>query len=231
MALTPQEQRQLLMDLVSGRISKAEYDEIIYNQRVRDLKTASGQAPNPLTETEKRLFTRAASNMNTTLTPVTSQPEEELTPGGRPLFPGTQLTPDPVPDYEDPIGMYSPEYRDGSAPFQVTETAKEISETVTPTPTAMKYNLLGQVGPEGQTNQDAPEGGPYVYDTPPGQGNNLGLDASGQPITAPVSGGGVGNGNGGNGDDTTVDTTTSFVDSQIWEYEGNKFVVWQVPET
>ena len=25
--------------------------------------------------------------------------------------------------------------------------------------------------------------------------------------------------------------STGFVDSQIWEYEGNKFVVWQVPGT
>ena len=97
MALTPKEERQLLMDLVSGRITKAQYDEIRYNQRIRDLRTSAGAPPNPLTEAEKALFTRAASNMNTTPTPVTSQPEEELTPGGRPLFPGTQLTPNPVP--------------------------------------------------------------------------------------------------------------------------------------
>ena len=41
----------------------------------------------------------------------------------------------------------------------------------------MKYNLLGQLGPEGEVNQDAPQGGPYVFDNPPGQGNNPGIEA------------------------------------------------------
>ena len=41
----------------------------------------------------------------------------------------------------------------------------------------MKYNLLGQLGPEGQINSDAPEGGEYIYDNPPGQGNNPGISA------------------------------------------------------
>ena len=41
----------------------------------------------------------------------------------------------------------------------------------------MKYNLLGQLGPEGEVNQDAPQGGPYVFDNPPGQGNNPGIGA------------------------------------------------------
>ena len=39
----------------------------------------------------------------------------------------------------------------------------------------MKFNLLGQRGPQGQTNPDAPEAGPYIYDTPPGRGDNKGL--------------------------------------------------------
>ena len=39
----------------------------------------------------------------------------------------------------------------------------------------MKYNLLGQKGIEGTINQDAPEAGPYIYDTPPGKGKNKGV--------------------------------------------------------
>ena len=39
----------------------------------------------------------------------------------------------------------------------------------------MKYNLLGQQGSEGQSNPDAPEAGPYIYDTPPGRGDNKGV--------------------------------------------------------
>ena len=46
----------------------------------------------------------------------------------------------------------------------------------------MKYNLLGQTGPEGQTNPDAPEGGPYIYDEAPGFGDNKGLNAKGTPV-------------------------------------------------
>ena len=39
----------------------------------------------------------------------------------------------------------------------------------------MKFNLLGQRGTQGETNPDAPEAGPYIYDTPPGRGDNKGL--------------------------------------------------------
>ena len=91
MALTAQERRQLLIDLVSGRISQEEYNSIMQYQLRRDAQTNLGMAPLPLTEAEKRLIQRANSGRNTTVTPVTSQPEEELTPGGRPLFPGTQI--------------------------------------------------------------------------------------------------------------------------------------------
>lgn len=38
-----------------------------------------------------------------------------------------------------------------------------------------KYNLIGQLGTEGTTNPKSPEGGPYIYDTPPGLGDNKGL--------------------------------------------------------
>ena len=42
----------------------------------------------------------------------------------------------------------------------------------------MKYNLLGQRGPEGEINPDAPEGGQYIYDNPPGTGDNLGIQGT-----------------------------------------------------
>jgi hypothetical protein len=54
----------------------------------------------------------------------------------------------------------------------------------------MKYNLLGQRGPEGQTNPASPEAGPYIYDEAPGLKNgvpspdaeNKGLDSKGNPV-------------------------------------------------
>ena len=230
MALTAQERRQLLIDLVSGRISQEEYNSIMQYQLRRDAQTNLGMTPLPLTEAEKRLIQRANSGRNTTVTPVTSQPEEELTPGGRPLFPGTQLESDQITVTDT----------DGGRPddFVPDEDEQAYLDSISPTtdsgsgsggPKPQRYNLLGQVGPEGETNPDAPEAGPYIYLQGPGFGNNLGLDAQGNPITeAPSTGG------GGDGTDTgsgTADDPESFVNSQIWEYNGEKHVVWQVPNT
>ena len=43
------------------------------------------------------------------------------------------------------------------------------------------YNLLGQTGPKGQTNPDAVQAGPYIYDSPPGRGDNKGLGQTSTP--------------------------------------------------
>jgi len=72
MALTAQERRQLLIDLVSGRISQEEYNSIMQYQLRRDAQTSQGMTPLPLTEAEKRLIQRANSGRNTTVTPTTS---------------------------------------------------------------------------------------------------------------------------------------------------------------
>ncbi len=51
----------------------------------------------------------------------------------------------------------------------------------------MKFNLLGQQGPEGQSNPDAPEAGPYIYDTPPGRGDNKGLSTVAGQVIGPAN--------------------------------------------
>ena len=229
MALTAIERRQLLIDLVSGRISQEEYNSIMQYQLRRDAQTSQGMAPLPLTEAEKRLLQRANSGRNTTVTPVTSQPEEELTPGGRPLFPGTQLESDPI-TVTDEIGGRPDDYVPDEDEQAYLDSISPTTDSGSGGPKPDRYNLLGQVGPEGETNPDAPEAGPYIYLQGPGFGNNLGLDAQGNPITeAPSTG-------GGSGDETdtgsgTADDPESFVNSQIWEYNGEKHVVWQVPNT
>ena len=51
----------------------------------------------------------------------------------------------------------------------------------------MAYNLLGQQGPKGSRNPDpnlSDAEATYLYDNPPGQGENKGLDASGNPVDA-----------------------------------------------
>ena len=45
----------------------------------------------------------------------------------------------------------------------------------------MKYNLDGQKGPEGEINPDNLAAGPYIYDGPPGQGDNKGLTTDKNP--------------------------------------------------
>ena len=51
----------------------------------------------------------------------------------------------------------------------------------------MAYNLLGQQGPKGSRNPDpnlSDAEATYLYDNPPGQGDNKGLDARGNPVDA-----------------------------------------------
>ena len=49
----------------------------------------------------------------------------------------------------------------------------------------MAYNLLGQQGTYGNRNPDpnlSAEEATYLYDNPPGQGDNKGLNAKGKPV-------------------------------------------------
>lgn len=65
----------------------------------------------------------------------------------------------------------------------------------------MKFNLLGQPGPEGQINPDAPEAGPYIYDEQPGTPNPDGDVNPGISAPAPVASTGGGDDNSGNNND------------------------------
>ncbi len=73
----------------------------------------------------------------------------------------------------------------------------------------MKYNLLGQLGPAGQTNSAAPEAGPYSYDTPPGQGDNPGLSSTGKKVDQPNNNGGSGRNEGGGNNNQQPSRTIS----------------------
>ena len=238
MALTPLEERQLLMDLVSGHISKAEYDEIRYNQSLRDLKKSSNQPVNPLTESEKRLFTRAMANqpkpapqvidVTSRSAGITNQfgtpPQDDKkinvtdTVGGRPD--------DFVPDEEEQ------EYLDSTTSTESTTTESTTTETVTEQPDEYGFTPSQYKAGIAIYRKDAPAGGERVFSTESlrqalGNGYSLtpvditeGPDAgtSAEEVTSGVT-------------SSSAEVSTGFVDSQIWEYEGNKFVVWQVPGT
>ena len=254
MALTPQENRQLLIDLVSGRISKKEYDEVLYSQRVRDLRIANNQAPSPLTETEKRLFTRAAQSTQPTVPTVNDQgvidvssidtttrgsttnqfgtPPQDVqsTPpivvddvGGRPL--------DFVPDQEEQEYLESVVTTPPVTTPPVT-TPPVTTPPVTETPDEYGYTPSQYKAGIAIYRKDAPAGGERVFsnaDLKQAFNNGYTLTAvditegpdagtSAEEVTSGVTSG-------------SAELSTGFVDSQIWEYEGNKFVVWQVPGT
>ena len=52
----------------------------------------------------------------------------------------------------------------------------------------MKFNLLGQQGPEGEkVIQMHLKLGPYIYDTPPGRGDNKGLSTVRGQVLGPAN--------------------------------------------
>jgi hypothetical protein len=244
MALTPLEERQLLMDLVSGRISKAEYDEIRYNQKIRDIKKSNNQPVNPLTETEKRLFTRAIANqpkpapqvidVTSRSAGITNQfgtPPQDIPPSGPSAVVAGPTTPNYVDDRPPMDEVEEQVYE--STPTESTTTESTTTETVTTETVTEQPDEYGFTPSQYKAGiaiyrKDAPAGGERVFSTESlrqalGNGYSLtpvditeGPDAgtSAEEVTS-----------------SSAEVSTGFVDSQIWEYEGNKFVVWQVPGT
>ena len=249
MALTPLEERQLLMDLVSGRISKAEYDEIRYNQKIRDIKKSNNQPVNPLTETEKRLFTRAIANqpkpapqvidVTSRSAGITNQfgtPPQDIPPSGPSAVVAGPTTPNYVDDRPPMDEVEEQVYESTSTESTSTESTSTESTTTTETVTEQpdEYGFTPSQYKAGIAiyRKDAPAGGERVFSTESlrqalGNGYSLtpvditeGPDAgtSAEEVTSGVT-------------SSSSEVSTGFVDSQIWEYEGNKFVVWQVPGT
>ena len=250
MALTPLEERQLLMDLVSGRISKAEYDEIRYNQKIRDIKKSNNQPVNPLTETEKRLFTRAIANqpkpapqvidVTSRSAGITNQfgtPPQDIPPSGPSAVVAGPTTPNyvddrpPMDEVEEQV-YESTSTESTSTESTSTESTTTTTETVTEQPDEYGFTPSQYKAGIAIYRKDAPAGGERVFSTESlrqalGNGYSLtpvditeGPDAgtSAEEVTSGVT-------------SSSSEVSTGFVDSQIWEYEGNKFVVWQVPGT
>lgn len=240
MALTAQERRQLLIDLVSGRISQEEYNSIMQYQLRRDAQTSLGMTPLPLTEAEKRLIQRANSGRNTTVTPVTSQPEEELTPGGRPLFPGTQLESDPPITVTDTDGGrpddYVPDedeqaYLDSISP----ETGGGGGEPLYWGRYDSGSWATSTMAADGKPNVDPDAGFTWAWELPEFDGTkeDYKSDKSLEEILGQITDSDSLDDSlddSGEGDSSSA-SSESFVNSQIWEYNGEKHVVWQVPNT
>jgi len=250
MALTPQEERQLLIDLVSGRITKAEYEEIRYNQRVRDLRTASGQAPNPLTETEKRLFSRATQTTQPTLPTVNDQGVIDVsTIDTTTRSPGiTNQFGTPPQDLPDTMGAQEQAAFEkalevgGTAAVPEEQPRKEeitteptTTETVTEQPDEYGFTSADYKAGIPIYRKDAPAGGERVFtnaDLKTALGNGYSLTTV--DITeGPDAGTSAEDAGADQVTDTTAVTTTNtgFADSMIWEYQGKKHVVFQIPGT
>ena len=161
--------------------------------------------------------------VETTTTEATS--DEELTPGGRPLFPGTKLESDSIvvtdteggrpDDFE--IDQEEQRFLDR---VKAEATGTPVEETVEEEKNKA-WNAIGQKGPVGDSN----EGYEYKFNAPPGQGDNPGVSNIGDPDPEPVENKGTIIEGG------EFEEQQTFTDSQIWERDGNKYVVWQIPDT
>lgn len=259
MALTPQEQRQLLLDLTSGRISKAEYDEIIYNQTIRDVRTSAGAAPIPLTEAEKRLFERANSPINDRgFSPRTSgNPDQSLIPGV------PQKDVDQIIPPQSEFGPSIPIDPETGFPFEGDEMGVDEEKAFMPymdTTDAMGvdeekiFNKALEDQKKKQGNQGGSGGGSgglYIVVGQPGSytirevdsGNQNEVDSGMSKQAAQetadalnaqfvdsASDSSSDSGSDGSGESGS-DESQSFTNSQIWEYNDQKYVVWQIPNT
>jgi hypothetical protein len=241
MALTPQENRQLLIDLVSGRISKAEYDEVLYNQRVRDLRTASNKAPNPLTETEKRLFTRTSQNTQPTVNDqgvvdVSTIDTTTRSPGITNQFgtPPQDLDSPSLGDIYAQGGGLGTEQEEIVEEIIDKEDEEDLTEEVVVVEEPDEYGYTPSQYKAGIAiyRKDAPAGGERVFSTESlKQAFNDGYSLTAVDITEGPDAGTSAEEVASGATSGSAELSTGFVDSQIWEYEGNKFVVWQVPGT
>ena len=283
MALTPREERQLLLDLSSGRITQEEYNSIRQYQLKRDAQTSLGKAPVPLTEAEKRLFTRAGtsttqftkysgtsavaagpttSNFVDDRPPMdeeekkfyetTKEPEIDTTtrsPGitnqfGTPPQDKETITvtdteggrPDDfVPDEEEQDYLNKTNNNDNDSvdnndDNSVNNNNDDSVKTVIEEPDEYGYTPSQYQAGIAIYRKDAPAGGERVF-------SNADLKKAltdGYSLTAVDITEGPDAGTSADGsamESGTAGTSTGFANSQIWEYNGQKYVVWQIPNT
>ena len=145
----------------------------------------------------------------------------------------------PVDSDEDPIVVTDTE---GGRPddFEIDQEEQSFLDRVTAEATGTPveetveeekneaWNAIGQKGPVGESNADYE----FKFNDKPGFGNNPGVSNIGDPDPDLVDD----QGSSDTGQAMEISTgiegeQQTFTDSQIWESDGNKYVVWQIPDT
>ena len=234
MALTASQQRQLLIDLVSGRITKAQYDKVLYDERIKDLRQAN-QLPVVNEQGVIGVKTIDTTTRSPGITNIFSTPPQDKktitvtdTKGGRPD--------DFVPDQEEQEYLESivttpPVTTSPVTTPPVTETP--VTETpVTETPDEYGFTSADYKAGIPIYRKDAPAGGERVYSKQAlKDALSNGYSLTTVDITeGPDAGTSAENAGAGKVIDTTT-PQTGFAGTQIWNYQGNNYVVWQIPGT
>ena len=237
MALTASQQRQLLIDLVSGRITKAQYDKVLYDERIKDLRQAN-KLPVVNEQGVIDVKTIDTTTRSPGITNIFGTPPQDIKPtttdsmGAQEAAAfekalevgGTAAVP-PVQPVRETVSSNNQQ-------DNVTET---VTETVTEQPDEYGFTSADYKAGIPIYRKDAPAGGERVYSKQALKDVlSNGYSLTTVDITeGPDAGTSAENAGAGKVTDTTTVTTpqTGFAGTQIWNYQGNNYVVWQIPGT
>ena len=242
--MTPEEERKLLMQLVSGQISKQQYESTRYNKRIDALR--AGLPPDSrLTDTGR---SRAITDRFGT------PPQDIKDPSDSRLYSAASDYESQVPeaarkieekrnretssDYDSQVPPEAGSYEEA---VETAQSNREQSNAETGSPGGSPGGSSSNQKDEFGFTADDYKNGIRVYrkDSKDGElvysyedllgvlNNGYSLSnegiyvydpaAAGQPVDSAVTQDGQ--------------AVTSFTNSQIWEKDGNKYVVWQIPNT
>lgn len=237
MALTASQQRQLLIDLVSGRITKAQYDKVLYDERIKDLRQAN-KLPVVNEQGVIDVKTIDTTTRSPGITNIFGTPPQDIKPtttdsmGAQEAAAfekalevgGTAAVP-PVQPVRETVSSNNQQ-------DNVTET---VTETVTEQPDEYGFTSADYKAGIPIYRKDAPAGGERVYSKQAlKDALSNGYSLTTVDITeGPDAGTSAANAGADKVTDTTTVTTpqTGFAGTQIWNYQGNNYVVWQIPGT
>jgi hypothetical protein len=275
--MTPEEERKLLMQLVSGQISKEQYEAKRYQARMDALR--AGLPSNTANEPESQLLEAAKEEEATEpwwKTQGYDSEDEAYKEGAEQPKAGVILYDIEGNEHlvessivEELLNLQPPKYfrnkpTKGDYDTQVPSEAGTYEEAVGQTEDNRRGVEAGEAGEAGEESSSTdksgvgqmywgrydsgswatsteigkPAGFTWGWELPEFAGlgqNDFLSDKSLNDLLAQVTGGGEGQAEGGEGQAEGQaeggEAVTSFTNSQIWEKDGNKYVVWQIPNT
>lgn len=238
MALTASQQRQLLIDLVSGRITKAQYDKVLYDERIKDLRQAN-KLPVVNEQGVIDVKTIDTTTRSPGITNIFGTPPQDIKPTTTDSMGAQEAA-----AFEKALEVGGTAAVPPVQPVRKTvlsnnkkddDVTKKVTETVTEQPDEYGFTSADYKAGIPIYRKDAAAGGERVYS------KQVLKDAlsNGYSLTTvditegPDAGTSAANAGADKVTDTTTVTTpqTGFAGTQIWNYQGNNYVVWQIPGT